>query len=243
MIILACQTSTLLGSVAVIENGKVVGRAESMRQGSHSDSLNLFVEDSLRQAGKSLSDVDIFVSCIGPGSFTGIRISVNTIKTFAFCHQKPVLGMTSLKVLAEQARLLKKQNQSENSLIVSMINAYKNMCYVATYSEQNESLVELKKPEVVRVQNLSQYITEKTVVVGDGFSTYHRFFPQELSDKMIRLEGCEDEPHAAVLGLLAEKELMSKSTPTLQWNELLPLYLRASEAEENLSGIKYQALT
>jgi tRNA threonylcarbamoyladenosine biosynthesis protein TsaB len=242
MILLACQTSTLLGSVAVVENGKVIGQAESMRQGSHSDSLNLLVDDSLKQAGKCLSDIDLYVSCIGPGSFTGIRISVNTIKTYAFCHQKPVLGVTSLKVLAEQVRQLKTETQSEKYLIVSMINAYKNMCYVSTYEPTDEGLIELKKPEVVRVQNLNQYIAAKSIVVGDGFSTYQKYFPQDLSEKMIRLTGAEDEPHASVLGMLAEKELRSKSSVALQWNELLPLYLRASEAEENLHGIKFQAL-
>jgi len=117
------------------------------------------------------------------------------------------------------------------------------MCYVANYKQLNGQLIETKSPEVIRVQNLNEYFTEKSIVAGDGFSTYQKFFPQELSEKMIRPEGIEDEPHAKVLALLAEAEIKSKQTPVLQWNELLPLYLRASEAEENLSGIKYQALT
>lgn len=238
MIVLACETSTLLGSVAVVENGLVLAAEESMRQGSHSDVLNTFIEITLQKSGKKLTDIDLFVSSVGPGSFTGIRVSVNTVKTLAFCHNKPVLGLSSLQVLAEQARLLILENKLENTSIVSMINAYKNMCYVATYEAQKTGLIELKKPEVVRVQNLAGYIDKKSVISGDGFSTYQEFFPQELKDRCVRIENLSDEPHAKTLGVLASQ----KGHTTQNWNELLPLYLRASEAEENLQGIKYQPL-
>lgn len=238
MIVLACETSTLLGSVALVENGHVLASEESMRQGSHSDVLNIFIEKTLQKSGKKLTDIDLFVSSIGPGSFTGIRISVNTVKTLAFCHNKPVLGLSSLQVLAEQARQSILANQLENTLVVSMINAYKNMCYVATYEAQKSDLIELKKPEVVRVQNLADYIDKKAVICGDGFATYQEFFPQELKDRCVRIENLSDEPHAKTLGVLASQ----KGLTTQNWNELLPLYLRASEAEENLQGIKYQPL-
>jgi tRNA threonylcarbamoyladenosine biosynthesis protein TsaB len=238
MIVLACETSTLLGSVAIFENGFVVASEESMRQGSHSEVLNTFIEKALQKSGKKLSDIDLFVSSIGPGSFTGIRISVNTIKTLAFCHNKPVLGLSSLQVLAEQARLTILANQLETTSIISMINAYKNMCYVATYEGQKSGLLELKKPEVVRVQKLADYIDKKSIVCGDGFATYQDFFPQELKDRCIRIENLSDEPHAKTLAVLASQEGLA----TQCWNELLPLYLRASEAEENLQGIKYQPL-
>ena len=238
MIVLACETSTLLGSVALVENGHVIASEESMRQGSHSEALNIFIEKTLHTAQKKLSDIDLFVSSIGPGSFTGIRISVNTVKTLAFCHNKPVLGLSSLQVLAEQARQAIIANKLENTSIVSMINAYKNMCYVSTYEASNTGLIELKKPEVVRVQNLHDYITKNSVVCGDGFATYQEFFPQELKDRCLRIENLSDEPNAKTLGVLASQNGLT----TQNWNELLPLYLRASEAEENLQGIKYQAL-
>lgn len=237
MIVLACETSTLLGSVAVLEDGRVLASEESMRQGSHSDVLNVFIQNALQKSHKTLKDVDLFVSSVGPGSFTGIRISVNTIKTLAFCHNKPVLGLSSLQVLAEQARLAVLDNKLQNTSIVSMINAHKNMCYVASYRADNSGLVELKKPEVVRVQNLNAYVTEKSLVCGDAYNTYHEFFPQELKEKCVRMEELSDEPHAKTLGQLAFQNQTAQN-----WNELLPLYLRASEAEENLQGIKYQAL-
>ena len=238
MITLACETSTLLGSVAILENGNLLAFEESMRQGSHSDVLNVFIEKSLSSAGKKLTDIDLFACGIGPGSFTGLRISLNTIKTLAYCHQKPVIGVSSLQTLAYQMAILDTSPEFSNIPIVSMINAYKNMLYVATYSHGKEGLRELKSPEVIRVQNLASYITQKSLVCGDGFNAYQKFFPQPLNELMIRRDGVSDEPAAKNLALLAEKN-SSFSQP---WNHLLPLYLRASEAEENLLGIKYQPL-
>jgi tRNA threonylcarbamoyladenosine biosynthesis protein TsaB len=238
MIILASETSTLLGSVAVVENGQTIATEQSMRQGSHSDVLNVFIEKALSKAQKKLSDVDLFVSGIGPGSFTGIRVSVNTIKSLAYCFNKPVLGVTSLYSLAYQAHIFKKNSEFEKTQIISMINAYKNMVYVASYRNQSGVLIELTKPSVVRVQELPQYIREKSIVCGDGFAAYEKYFCKALKDNIIRIEGVSDESHAQTLCLLALKN----SGLQKNWNELVPLYLRASEAEENLQGIKYQPL-
>ncbi|MEQ1721547.1 MAG: tRNA (adenosine(37)-N6)-threonylcarbamoyltransferase complex dimerization subunit type 1 TsaB [Pseudobdellovibrio sp.] len=237
MIILASETSTLLGSVAVVENGQVIATEESMRQGSHSDVLNVFIEKALLKAQKKLSDVDLFVSGIGPGSFTGIRVSVNTIKSLAYCFNKPVLGINSLSSLAYQAQVFEKHLEFEKTQVISMINAYKNMVYVATYRPQNGALIELKKPEVVRVQELPNYINERSIICGDGFLAYEKYFSENLKKNMIRIDGISDESHAQSLAQLA-----LKNSGLQKWNELVPLYLRASEAEENLQGIKYQPL-
>lgn len=238
MITLSCESSTLLGSVAVLEGAKVLSYQESQRQGSHSDVLNVLVDKALQESGKNLSDIDAFISGVGPGSFTGIRISLNAIKAYAYCFDKPVYGGNSLMSLAYATQQVDLPQEFKDLPIISMINAYKNMCYVATYKFENGSLSEVKSPEVIRVQNLNSYVASPALVCGDGFSTYQKFFPQELSEKLLRAEGVLDDPQAKTLGLLVDEKLL-KPQP---WNELLPLYLRASEAEENLQGIKYQPL-
>jgi len=236
MIILACETSTLLASVAIFKDENLLAYKESLRQSSHSDVLNLYIDDvlkeaNLKQPGLKLSDIDLFVSGIGPGSFTGIRISLNTIKTFAYCFNKPVLSVNSLENLAWLC-------PNENKPIVSMLNAYKNMVYVATYKKENDKLVTLKEPDVVRVQNLNQYITENVVVVGDGYTAYAKFFDQKLNSFISRNANASDDPKA----LAAQHFVKQNNLQPTHWSELLPLYLRASEAEENLKGIKYQPL-
>lgn len=236
MIVLACETSTLLGSVALIENNRVLAAAESMRQGSHSDVLNFFIDQVLRESGKTLKDVDLFATGIGPGSFTGIRICLNTIKSFAYCFNKPVVGISSLHALAAQAQVKVSETAYSGLPIVSMINAYKNMVYTATYRIENNRLLEQKKPEVIRVQNLADYIPEKSIVCGDGYTTYQSYFTEDLQQRLVRVPHLPDEPNARTLAQLALSE-----NPLL-WSQILPLYLRASEAEENMKGIKYQPL-
>ncbi len=238
MIVLACETSTLLGSVAIIENDKILAFEESPRQGSHSDVLNVFIERTLLKAQKKLTDIDVFASGIGPGSFTGIRISLNTVKTLAYCFNKPVLGINSLNVLAAQCSVFNSADNFSSLPIVAMINAYKNMVYIATYRTEKGELIETKSPEVIRVQNLESYITRKSVVSGDGFNTYVKYFSERLLENCVRIPDLPDEPHAQMLGLLAAK----KTLVAHPWNQLLPLYLRASEAEENLLGIKFQPI-
>lgn len=231
MIVLVCESSTLLGSVAVFKDSKLIVHKESLRQGSHSDVLNLFVQQVLDEAQIKLAEVDLFVTGIGPGSFTGIRISLNTIKTFAYCHDKPVFAVNSLENLAWQS-------PEKSKPIVSMINAYKNMVYIATYKKEGDQLITLKEPEVVRVQNLKLYITENVTVVGDGFTTYNKFFDPAILGFISRDAHPEDEPKA----LAAQHFVFQNNLKTLHWSALLPLYLRASEAEENLKGIRFQPL-
>lgn len=231
MIALVCESSTLLGSVAIFKDSQLLTYKESLRQGSHSDVLNLFIEHVLTEAKLKLSDIDLFVSGIGPGSFTGIRISLNTIKTFAYCYDKPVLGINSLENLAWLCK-------DESKPIVSLLNAYKNMVYIATYKKENSKLITLKEPEVIRVQNLNQYITENVTVVGDGFTTYSKFFDPILLSFISRDAAPEDDPKA----LAAAHFLFQRAVKPQHWSTLLPLYLRASEAEENLKGIKFQPL-
>lgn len=235
MIILACETSTLLGSVAVLKDQAVLAYKDSFRQGSHSDVLNVFIEAALAEAHLNLSDIDLFATGIGPGSFTGIRISLNTIKTFSFCYGKPCVGIDSLINMAYQCSL----NPLKNLPIVAMINAYKNMVYVATYRKEGEKLLTIREPSVVRVQNLTDYIDTQSYVIGDGYLAYKAYLDQHLGEKILRPECPADEPHARFLGELALKNVPEN---TIQWNELLPLYLRESEAEENVKGIKYQPL-
>lgn len=238
MIILACETSTLLGSVALLEDQKVVAYEDSLRRGSHSDVLNVFIENVLNKSGKKLSDVDLFASGIGPGSFTGIRISLNAMKTLAYCFNRPVIGIDSLNSLAAQVAYSEQFRQFKNLPVIAMINAYKNMVYIASYRLQNDVLTEIKAPEVVRVQNLENYFSEKAIVCGDGYITYEKYFSAAVRQKIVRTEQAFDEPHAKTTGQLAYQNLNRSQ----QWNQLVPLYLRSSEAEENLQGIKFQPL-
>lgn len=228
MNILALETSTLLGGVAVVKNGKVLAQAQCMRQKSHSEKINDFVESCLQESNLKLSDIDYYATGQGPGSFTGIRVAANAAKTYAYSFDKPLVTADSLENLAAQVT-------DRTRPVLAIINAFKNMVYTGVFDISGESPVYIKGPFAVPVRELVQYIDQDCWVVGDGYEAYHKFFPEELSAKLFRPTEPNDYPSAPTLGLLAEKKI--KLNKTMDWKSFLPLYIRASEAEETKKGI------
>lgn len=228
MKILAMETSTLLGGVAVIVDGQIVVEESSLRQKSHSENINPFIERCLQKAGLRLEDIDLFAVGQGPGSFTGIRVAANAGKTYSYCFNKPLVTVDSLMLLAQQA---KKQPMP----VLSIINAYKNMVYLGLFDVSGEEPVYLKGPEAVPVRDLKNIIHQDCIVVGDGWEAFHEYFPEELTAKLHRNPEFPDHPLATTLGLMAESR--GKKKQTLDWKSFVPLYIRASEAEETKKGV------
>lgn len=228
MKILALETSTQVGGVAVVIDGKVVAEEISLRQKSHSEIISPFVDSCLKKSNLKLEDIDAFAVGQGPGSFTGIRVAANAGKTFSYSFNKPLVTIDSLMLLAEQAR-------GSSFPILAIINAYKNMVYLGLFDMSSGEPTYIKGPAAVPVRELSQYIDCDVTVVGDGWDAYHEYFPAELAAKMHRDLDLLDHPHAKTLGLLAEKRALKGQT--LSWQSFVPLYIRASEAEETKRGI------
>ncbi len=248
MNLLICETSTLLGSVAILRKDGQIFYQESMRQGSHSDTLNIFIQKCLNDSQLQLSDIDVFVTGLGPGSFTGIRIALNTIKTLAYIYNKPVVGINSLNTLAMQAYNHIRNDSSTSPMtcphITTMINAYKNMVYLAQFKIENSELKTIQEPQVVRVQNLGTYLTAQTFVVGDGYKDYQNYLDQNFSQFILRPDTLTasnlDFPTARIMAEISSKKIINSEFS--KWHDVFPQYLRASEAEENMLGIKYLPL-
>lgn len=234
MKVLALETSTLVGGVAIIIDGNVVAEETSLQQKTHSENVNPFVDFCLKKAGLALADIDLFAVGQGPGSFTGIRVAANAGKTYAYVHNKPLVTIDSLMLMAAQARTADKP-------VISMINAYKNMVYIGIFDVQGDEPRYLRGPEAIPVRDLKSYIQQEAYVVGDGWEAYSAYFPEELRAKLHRHSDFPDHPFAKTLGLMAETR--GKKGLTLDWKSFTPLYIRASEAEETKKGILISPLT
>jgi tRNA A37 threonylcarbamoyladenosine modification protein TsaB len=152
---------------------------------------------------------------------------------------KPVVGVDSLLNLAH----LNSGKGRGTDLITCMINAYKNMVYFGQYRFENGKIVVVAQPTVIRVQDLGTVITEPTVVAGDGYTTYEPHFSESIRPFFQRPASLVDYPTAQMTGQLALQIWTDqKATSAFEWNLISPLYLRASEAEENKKGIKYTPL-
>ncbi len=235
MKILALETSTLMGSAALVIDGKVIAEKSSGKQRSHSEVLNTFIEEILQIAGVSLSEIDCFAVGKGPGSFTGLRIAGNVGKTLAYSYKKPMVAIDSLTLLAAATAEKKLPSELAALPVFSILNAYKNMVYYGLFKNITSYPELISGPAVIPVKSLGSILTQKSLVVGDGFSNYEGYFPENILNFMCRDLQVSDQPMASTLGRLATTQVQSGLT--LDWKSYVPLYIRASEAEETKRGI------
>jgi tRNA threonylcarbamoyladenosine biosynthesis protein TsaB len=100
LLILAIETATRAGSVAVARGGKVLSSQTGDATVSHSANLIELIDQALKKAGAELSDINLFAAAVGPGSFTGLRIGLATVKALASCAGRDVVGVSTLEAIA-----------------------------------------------------------------------------------------------------------------------------------------------
>ena len=167
--ILNIETSTKLCSVALYTDGKI-WNAERLdtEKYIHQQELHPLIEEVMKKAGKSLSDLDAIAVGTGPGSYTGLRIGVSAAKGLAFSLNKPVIAIPTLKHMAHSFFL---QNASVDR-VIPMIDARRMEVYHATYTRGGEhteiSSTELDENSMLETKNLAAFIgdgAEKTASV------------------------------------------------------------------------------
>jgi tRNA threonylcarbamoyladenosine biosynthesis protein TsaB len=226
MKILAIETSTALGSIAVAKGGKILGFDSSNNPKTHTEFVNLAIEKLLKKLNISLSEIDLFAVGSGPGSFTGLRVAANIVKTFSMLHLKPLVQMDSLALLREEAILVGEDNRQ----FLSALNAHKNMLYISGFLE--ESAVAPTALTIPELETLVAKTPGPVLGLGDGFKVYEKQFSQALKNKILFPKTPIAFPSAQVLALKA-LDLFNHGQ-TIDWKSYKPLYIRASEAEEKI---------
>ena len=224
MKILAIDTATDSCSVAVMENDRLLCEINLVSGRTHSTHLMPLIRQVASMAGIELSEVDGFAVSKGPGSFTGLRIGLSTVKGLAVGFNRPLVGISTLHALAVQAAV-------PDYMICSLVDARKKEVYCATYRRRNQEVAQLG-PEVVQTpQRVADSITEPCVFVGNGAQLYaetlvNNGFPRRMlaprSQHLIR---------ASTIARLSLPHF--KSDRTHDAALLVPSYVRKSDAELN----------
>ncbi len=131
MKILAIDTSSKICSVAILENEEIIDEINLDNGRTHSENLMPMIAEILTKNNLKLENIDLISCSIGPGSFTGIRIGVASVKAMAEVNQIPVVGVTSLETLA-------RIDESENTK-VALIDARNNQVYGGIFDENYRS--------------------------------------------------------------------------------------------------------
>ncbi len=223
MKVLGIDTSTSCGSVGLMDNGEVVSDYLLNIRLTHSERLLGAIELVLREARCPIETLDGWAISLGPGSFTGLRIGISTIKGLAFATGKPVAGVSTLDVLASQIA-------TTPYLICPILDARKQEVYTAFYRyEKRESLKRLSPYQAIRPEDLIKQIDEQTIFLGNGVMVYKDFLQSSLSSTAIfpppHLHFC----HGSMVAELGSKLLEKGEGSDLA--TLAPTYIRLSEAE------------
>jgi tRNA threonylcarbamoyladenosine biosynthesis protein TsaB len=157
--ILNIETATKNCSVAIAKDGVTLLCKELAEQGySHAEKLHVFIEETLKEAQLSFTDLDAIAVSQGPGSYTGLRIGVSAAKGLCFALDIPLIAIDTLAVLASQISV-------DKGLIVPMIDARRMEVYSAVFNSNHEKIREVQA-EIITEDSFANY-TETIHFVGD----------------------------------------------------------------------------
>ena len=225
MKVLAVDTSAGVAAVAVMENGILLGEYILNHKKTHSQKLMPLIKGLMDNLELKPSDIDIYAVSNGPGSFTGLRIGVTTIKAIAYAANKPVMGIPTLDALAFNI-------SPTDSLICPIMDARNNQVYTAVYKWEKNIQVNITEYMGIPISELVQRIKGKNqsvIFTGDAVEIHKDFLKEELG------EMCE----FAQESLLLQKASSVAQLAAIRFSErktencfdLVPFYLRKSQAE------------
>lgn len=227
MKLLAIDTSSPVASVAVMNDGVLLGETMVNNGKTHSQIIVPLISDMLKNIGISMVDIDVFATSLGPGSFTGLRIGVATAKSFAQALNKPIVGISSLEGLASGVEFC------EDANICPIMDARRGNVYNAVY--RNGKCI--KEDRLIGLNELLSEINKgKTVFIGDGVLKHKDAIFQYMGDNAVFLPEYMSVLRASSIAHLAYKRAIENDYDNLYSIE--PIYVRASQAERELSGEK-----
>lgn len=219
MKLLAIDTATLVASVAVVDDGRVLAACERAVS-THSDVLLELIDAALGEAGLRVRDVDGVAVGAGPGSFTGLRIGLATAKGLCFAEDKPLYVASSLAALALDAG-------PTDGVVGAVIDAKKDEVFVACFDREGETLRAVSDERVMRPAQLAAFVHEvasgrAVSLLGTGAQAY----PDACAAAGTVLAGARATPSAASIARLAQAGGKPADIASAA-----PTYIRLSEAE------------
>jgi len=238
MRLLGVDTSSSHASVAIVENGRIIsekihGREASFSadrthwKNSHAETLLPLIESTLGAAALSLGDISGFAVAIGPGSFTGLRIGLSTVKGLAYGCNVAAVGISTLHASAAR-------ECNFNGVICALLDARKNEMYAALFRRRGGSLERLTEDGVMSFGTLIDILhkfgsAQRILLTGAGVTEYGNLVTECLGSHVrVRPQGNLPSVASAV-ALLGEVRCASGEAGPLA--SLVPHYLHSSEPQ------------
>ena len=222
MLVLGVETSTMQGGAALVGDDGLCTEYTLNIEATHSERLLPTIERMLRDAGIGLDALSGLAVSIGPGSFTGLRIGLSTVKGLAYATGLPVVGVPTLEALACNVAFARQQ-------ICPVLDARKQEVYAALFRCERGELVRIMEDTALSPDALCGRIRRPTIFLGDGLTAYGELFRRHLAERMLVPPPPSRGARPAWVAELGRQRLLRGERDAL--DTLVPRYLRPSEAE------------
>ncbi len=229
MRVLGIDTSTMIAGVGIMEDDEVMADLKFDVKITYSEVLLSTIDLALKTIGLKVEDLDGFAISIGPGSFTGLRIGLSTVKGLCFASGKPLASVPSLDALASLSLFCRYP-------VVPLLDAKKNQVYTAFYDTSEGGLKRKSEYLVIDIENLLKNIYGRTLFVGPGARFYQNELIQRLGDKARFALQEQSSPSGASIARLGLKKITTGRIEDV--THLEPMYIRMSEAELKFKNVK-----
>lgn len=232
MLILAFESSAKAASVALCRDGCLVAQSTQVSGLTHSRTLLPMAEDLLKNAELTVKDVDLLAVAHGPGSFTGIRIGVSTVKGLAWAAEKPCVGVSTLEAMAWHGL-------AAGGLICPVMDARRQQVYNALFEIRDGRPVRLTEDRPIALADLIEELrrmNRSAFLVGDGAALAAKAFSEAGLPFCLAPDNLLWQDGWGVAMAAVDKSPVSGA-------ELLPVYLRLSQAERERQERMKQAIS
>lgn len=228
MITLAVDSSAVAASAALVQDEKILGEFYCNTGLTHSQTLMPMIQGLLQSTKMNLKDLDLLAVSAGPGSFTGIRIGVASVKGLAFPLNKPCIGVSTLEAIAYNLAHL-------NGTICAVMDARCGQVYNAVFQASNGKLKRITSDRAISAEDLAkecENYAKPLFLVGDGAKLcYNKQWFQPvgalLPPEPLIYQRASSVAKAAIVAYTQDKAV-SPGT-------LMPVYLRPAQAERALN--------
>ena len=239
MKILSIDTASNICGVSILEDKKLICHLDNDTGRTHSENLMPMINMAFEKTNLSLKDIELIVCDKGPGSFTGIRIGVATVKAFADSMEIPCVGISSLQALAYNVKLIPEFGVNYTGLVCSILDCKNSNCYFALYQFENGICTTIIEPSADSVLNALHNLSEidkstlddsNILFIGDGALVYHDIIKQKFTNCLFAQDDANilNSYSLALAGI----DAYSRSRES----DILPLYLRKPQAQRQLES-------
>lgn len=223
MKVLGIDTSTKTLSVAICDDDKIICENFINSTMNHSCTLIPTIDNLLVFANLKISDIDLFVTTSGPGSFTGIRIGISTVKGFAWAMDKPCIAISSLEALA--FNLI-----DTDCIACPVIDARGDRVYTSLFKIHSKKLTRLTDDNVILINELQKKLlnTEENIIfLGDGADLCYNIMKQRINSKTAN--SVNRLCRASSVCMVGKDKYKSRQISSAY--DIVPQYINLSQAE------------